>query len=299
MKYKVNFKCIVCVRRVQLSISFLAFIMCLLSPRVLAIHNYGLGQPLNVLAPSGMNLRDAPRGNVLQLIPYGAQIKTLQAKSYMHSERVEGIKGNWVKVNYQGKTGFLFDGFLSSLPAPELNGGNFHEYTLKNLRPVSDLLEINNVPYHIGASIIATQLFEIGSDTVIYHLDGYCEGAMEILSIPNISLEEAYLVARAMYNEAYVTSLKEVMTGNYDVVDQVAGFEARSQSEFDGGLQLEALKGFVLNGISETGNIYDNAENIGTVNDFYFCSLLFVSCHFDITIRKHNNRVFLIGNGGC
>ena len=74
-----------------------------------SIQSYAAGQQLNVLTSSGMNLRDAPKGTVLQKIPYGARIKTLQAKSTANPETIEGIQGNWVKVEYNGAMGFLFD----------------------------------------------------------------------------------------------------------------------------------------------------------------------------------------------
>ena len=166
-----------------------------------SIQSYTAGQQLNVLASSGMNLRDAPKGTVLQKIPYGARIKTLQAKSTTNPETIEGIQGNWVKVEYNGAMGFLFDGFLSTLPAPEVNGANLHSYAKKWMNPLSELIEIDYHRYNMGPSVRATQLFKLKSDTIVYFSDVYCEGGTEILSIPTISLEEANLLARANFTE--------------------------------------------------------------------------------------------------
>lgn len=262
---------------IQRKIQLLMIGMCMLSLQALAIRNYGSGQQLNVLAPSGMNLRDAPEGNVLQRIPYGSQIKTLQAKSTMHAKTIEGIQGNWVKVEYNGKTGFLFDGFLSSLPAPELNSTNLHDYAMQRMRPMSALLEINHRRDDAEHAILSTQLFKLNADTVIYFIDAYYEGSTEILSMPDISLEEAYLIGKAIFNEVYETTLKELPT-----LTEVENF------------QLDALKGFVLNGVS-----WDLADSQnGPVNDFYFCPLSRY-CFYEISIRRNNNRVFLTAGGGC
>jgi len=250
-----------------------------LSKQSFSIQSYTAGQTLNVLASSGMNLRDAPKGTVLQKIPYGARIKTLQAKSTINPETIEGIQGNWVKVEYNGAMGFLFDGFLSTLPAPEVNGANLHLYAKKWMNPLSELIEIDYHRYNMGPSVRATQLFKLKSDTVVYFSDVYYEGGTEILSIPNISLEEAYLLAKANFAEIYETTIK-------------AGPEAM---ESDITYQPDALTRFVLNGISE---VEDGNGNVSEVKDFYTCPLI-NGCYFEITIRKHDNRIFIIAGGGC
>lgn len=243
------------------------------------IDSYSSGQQLNVLAISGMNLRDAPKGNVLKKIPYGARIKTLQSKDNTNPETIEGIQGNWVKVDFNGATGFLFDGFLSTLPAPEINGADLHLYAKKWMSPLSDYLEIDYHRFNMGPSVRATQLFKLKSDTVVYFSDAYYEGGTEILSIPNISLEEAYLLAKANFAEIYETTIK-------------AGPEAM---ESDITYQPDALTRFILNGISE---VEDGNGNVSEVKDFYTCPLI-NGCYFEITIRKHDNRVFIIAGGGC
>ncbi len=250
-----------------------------LSKHSFSIQYYTAGQQLNVLATSGMNLRDAPKGTVLQKIPYGSRIKTLQAKSTTNLETIEGIQGNWVKVEYNGAVGFLFDGFLSTLPAPESNGADLHSYAKKWMNSISELMEIDYHRFNMGPSVRATQLFKLKSDTVVYFSDVYYEGGTQILSIPNVSLEEAYLVAKACYAEIYETTLK--------------ASPAMLESEAD--YQPQALKGFVLNGVSE---VEDGQGNVSEVKDFYFCPLL-DGCYFEVTIRRHNNRVFLIAGGGC
>jgi hypothetical protein len=73
-----------------------------------------------------MNLHDAPKGTVLQKIPYGARVTTLQAKSTANSETIEGIQGNWVKVEYNGAGNVYKNPSKRNPIAPEVNGANLH-----------------------------------------------------------------------------------------------------------------------------------------------------------------------------
>jgi hypothetical protein len=264
---------------VVLRIVMLTMVLSIVSNHSLAIHSYPAGQTLNVLATSGMNLRDAPKGTVLQKIPYGARVKTLQAKSSANPEIVEGIQGNWVKVDYNGTIGFLFDGFLSTLPAPELNGANLLAYTQRAFVELSSQLPINFIEDSDGSGMLSTQLFQAGKDTVVYFADQYYEGLTEYISIPNISMEEGYLLIRAAFAEWYSETLTGLQKGTFAPVD----------------FQVDALQKFVLN-----GSVYRQNEAGETIEvlGYYFCPLG-AGCSYEITIRIHENRVFISAGGGC
>lgn len=244
-----------------------------------AINSYESGEILHVLAVSGMNLRDAPKGNVLKKIPYGARIKTLQAKSTTNSETIEGIEGNWVKVDFSGATGFLFDGFLSTLPAPELNGRNLLAYAERSFGRVSSQLPISYIENTEGASVLSTQLFLTGRDTFVYYADQYYEGLTEFLSIPNISIEEGYLLIRAAFGDWYAETIRGLNDGSYSAKDY----------------QMEPLTKFVLNG---TVLRHSATQEDVEVPAFYHC-LLGSGCSYEITIRMFENRVFISAGGGC
>jgi hypothetical protein len=254
-------------------------VLSIVSFHSLAIQNYTTGQALNVLASSGMNLRDAPKGTVLQKIPYGARVKALHAKSNANAETVEGIKGNWVKVEYNGATGFLFDGFLSALPVPELNGANLLAYTQRAFDKLSSQLPINYIEDSNGPAILSTQLFQAGKDTVVYFADQYYEGLTEFISIPNISLEEGYLLIRALFAEWYSETSTGLQSGTF------------AQEDF----KPEALNKFVLN-----GSVYRQNEAGADIElpGYYYCPLG-SGCSYEITIRMHENRVFISAGGGC
>lgn len=78
-------------------------------------------QSVNVMAFSGLKMRAAPNlnGQLLVVVPYGERVDVIEKSDI--EERIEWITGNWIKVNYEGIEGFVFDGFTSDLPVPSFN----------------------------------------------------------------------------------------------------------------------------------------------------------------------------------
>lgn len=75
---------------------------------------------LYVFSISGLNMRDEPStsSKVLEMVPYGSKITVLDTVSKIQA--IDNYRGYFIKAAYNGRTGYLFDGFLSSLPAPDL-----------------------------------------------------------------------------------------------------------------------------------------------------------------------------------
>lgn len=81
-----------------------------------------------VISTTGLNFREAPKAdsNILLTIPFGTKVKVTGKKSFRidtigsygfnNSESNESSKiniiGNWLKVTYKEKTGYLFDAYL-------------------------------------------------------------------------------------------------------------------------------------------------------------------------------------------
>ena len=83
------------------------------------------GETLNVWAVSGLNMRDKPdaKATKVSTIPYGAKVvvqPNIGLKIPFEVEEFKGfiVKGYWLLVKYGNTEGFVFDGFLSRLPAP-------------------------------------------------------------------------------------------------------------------------------------------------------------------------------------
>ena len=260
---------------------FLSVSIFLIPITFFGIKEYSSGQLLNVLATSGMNLRDAPKGAVLQKIPYGARIKTLQAKSTTNPETIEGIQGNWVKVEYNGATGFLFDGFLSTLPAPELSNHDLFEYLKQNFTRISGL--ITTYAYEtpeVGFESNSVALFGLAKDTIAYTaFDQADRFQTETVAFPGVSAEEAYLVARAMLLDSYQSTSDLVRNGELD------------GEEFN---QI-ALNSFVLNG----KQTFTNEDGEEYEKEVYYTVSLRLSCTFGITIHEVGGCAFIRLSYGC
>jgi len=87
-----------------------------------------------IWAISGLNMRQAPNLNSKKIItiPYGGAVKIIEKNTASPILKVNlqpeisfgkgkipaiQIEGNWTKVRYKDKIGYVFDGFLSKLPA--------------------------------------------------------------------------------------------------------------------------------------------------------------------------------------
>lgn len=74
-----------------------------------------------VVAYSGLNLRASPTGygEVLDVIDFGEQVRIVEGELLESSStKIGWVEGNWVKVEYDGYIGFVFDGFLNPMPLP-------------------------------------------------------------------------------------------------------------------------------------------------------------------------------------
>jgi uncharacterized protein YgiM (DUF1202 family) len=84
---------------------------------------YNPGESLTVFIEAGLNLRDKPDINskVIVRVPYGQKVTVLENTKKPVPFKFDNIDGHWVYAEYEGKKGYIFDGYLSTLPAPELS----------------------------------------------------------------------------------------------------------------------------------------------------------------------------------
>jgi hypothetical protein len=253
--------------------SFLIFISL---NQVFAIDSYQANESLNVLTLSGIKLRDKPGGTVLQSIPFASKVVTLEPKNNNFPVTVEGIKGSWVKVSFNGKIGFVFDGFLSRLPAPSLTDANLRAYVKREFKMISEELPLTYLENSdLGGSGSNVFLFEWQGKQCAYEYHYYYEGGGENVAISGISMEEAYLLVRIIEREAYEYAIKEM--------EHPEGFDKRPYTEF------------ILNGTS-----YETHDD-GSVTekqDFYTCDLA-SGCDYALIITKHEKFVLINIDGGC
>lgn len=99
-----------------------------------------------VNASSGLSLRSGTNltSKKILTLPYGAQVQFVSAPPHTQMI-VSGTTGEMIEVNYQGATGFAFNGYLTSL-APPQNNESIEAYSKRistPQRPVFIKKEVN------------------------------------------------------------------------------------------------------------------------------------------------------------
>ena len=126
----------------------ITFIFCLL---IIGIQTTSATPPFNnnqeatVVAPSGLSLRLEPgtEAKAIYTIEFGETVTVLNNETTAClADRYEWMDGSWIKVEYAGMEGYVFDGFLSTLPLP-FHEGEFCIEELDFITPVENWFENN------------------------------------------------------------------------------------------------------------------------------------------------------------
>ena len=176
----------------------------------LAVSNFAViyksGDRLRVLS-SSLAFRDNPsfKGKLNWVIPYGHKIKVVRKTGKVLT--IEGIRGQWVEVIHQGQKGFVFDGYLSQLPAPPFKCESYRQYGEKKLGKIGRVKTTvvrghmddkdpskNKYPYE------GKNLQKFGRNAWIESHFIYDPQGIEVtitrFYLDKVSLEEGFLIAR-------------------------------------------------------------------------------------------------------
>ena len=196
----------------------------LMSVPCFGIIDYQPYDSLFIWAESGLNMREhsSSSAKVVTKIPFGAGVKCMGEKSWHEyvygsqkiqdkTETSEGkpvqvtLKGNWVKVKYDGYEGYVFDAYLSKLKPPQKRNGNTYlfEYFKEACNSLT-YLEQRKLTSESGRNKV---LFSNGG----FLTEHYNKAGLSFqMSIPDFSIEEAYLLIRRLDNYAVtITQDKE------------------------------------------------------------------------------------------
>ena len=114
----------------------------------------------NVSANSGLNLRVTPgNGFVIKKLYLGDRVEIVEDIDCLgYPERIEWVDGEWLRVKHDGDFGYVFSGYLTSLPIPYSEG----EYTngLSILRPFEAWIENNFDTQAANDTLIGSTLYE-------------------------------------------------------------------------------------------------------------------------------------------
>ena len=90
------------------------------------------GDTLTVVCKSGANLRDSNSISSSKIagIPFGGKViaRTTDCCLYFISDTFDNRYGSWIKVEYQGKVGYLFSGFVTKLKLPNIDFASINCY---------------------------------------------------------------------------------------------------------------------------------------------------------------------------
>ncbi len=92
-------------------------------------------QTLFVATPSGLSLREQPNkeSKRIELLPYGFLIENIAKdengwpKSY-NPQTIDGYESDWIKVTYNGHTGYIFRGYTIPIPPPKESDTSLLKY---------------------------------------------------------------------------------------------------------------------------------------------------------------------------
>lgn len=165
------------------------------------------GDQLFVVARSGLSLRIEPGSNqdLITIIPYGEIVQVLEPDSTLMEENINWVRGHWVPVHYNGKIGYVFDGYLSPLRLPSYS----FEKTQSDLDLIYPLESWVSVHLHaIGNQDTVTtdyydqvtQSYESGD-----HLTRMNAGNLYKvkLNLTDVRIMDAYHLLKSMLNNKY------------------------------------------------------------------------------------------------
>ncbi len=175
-----------------------------------AITGYNAGDPLKVLAQSGLVLREKPdpAGAKILTISYGDTVTVLKeglrkTKNTVVVFKGYSINGFWVKVRTaDNKEGWVFDGYLSRYTAPiqQEYAGETGDYSMLELyimettKPKGKRIDLPKVESRYTRY---KQLFANGTEVMVDEGDG--GAAYTVTFNKGTTIEEAYLIGKAYW----------------------------------------------------------------------------------------------------
>ena len=168
------------------------------------------GKSLKVWLLDGVNLKSGPAENskTLANIPYGAVVKPVKSGGEPKASTVDfntdalkepyRLNGKWTKVEFKGKQGYVFDGYLSAMPALEIDDHGFAETEDAYLKRNYGVLKIAKRVPKKGAKETSIY-YKNGAVTSETSFDGCTDHK---LLLKNISLDEAMLFEKVLYKNA-------------------------------------------------------------------------------------------------
>jgi hypothetical protein len=198
--------------------SSLIFLLLLSVQPLSAIGDYQPGDTLYIWAISGLTLREGPSKDAAKMItvPYGTAL-VVQNYAGNHGTTIEAVPGfkngaaqteavifggDFAAVTFKGKTGYVFDGYLSKMPALRYitHPGNptpvFEDHVSWATRNFGLLRHTQTGVFEYGSPHASKWVFGNG---ITIDIRGEKNGWTRVI-LPDASMEEAFLVFSYLWN---------------------------------------------------------------------------------------------------
>lgn len=186
-------------------VAMIVFLSCMILSLAQAT-NKEQGSTLNVTAESGLKMRSTPSldGKLIQVIPFGEAVTVVNSNSE-NEEQIEWIAGNWIEVEYDGISGYVFDGFLNQLATPTYA----FERTVDDMDLIYPLMawaeyryDDISAPDTVFNGTVTKLIQPMTSGTVLKKYDDPYLFKIDV-ELENIRVMDAYQLLHSMLNEKY------------------------------------------------------------------------------------------------
>ncbi|MCX6319098.1 MAG: SH3 domain-containing protein [Bacteroidetes bacterium] len=165
-----------------------------------------------VAAKTGLSMREKPEAGskVLDKIPYGTKVTTINEDSAWKEIITENMTGYWKKVKFNNKTGYIIDSYLFPWPPPKLaTVKDMKQYLVQNgaiAGPKVVTRSGNASEMTEGGWELTKQLYKNGGE---YHeFFGY-EYNSNTYFLPGFSIQQGFLLCRLIAEFKQVFGEKE------------------------------------------------------------------------------------------
>lgn len=196
-------------------------------------------------------MRETPAATakVIEKIPYGTKVTTLDDDGEWKEIATEGLVGYWRKVKYNNKTGYIVDSYLFPWPPPKKGTvTTMKQYLAQTSLPFGAKLvnrsgnapelsesgwELTKQLYKNGAELHSYMAYEYGSDTYF---------------LPGFSLQQGFLLVRLLdefkdvfaEKDEFPTKSKKIDKGD-DGVYEIKVTKTVEDDEYSGPFNIEKI----------------------------------------------------------
>jgi len=155
-------------------------------------------QRLYVLSNT-LSLRNKPslKSKRLNVIKYSSYVFAAKTQGIPKKLTVTGIRGQWLKVRFNNQIGYVFDGFISTYPAPSLSSKSLKKYVNRYFRKIGNIKTRRSGKNQV----VKTQRYTRGVSLETLHTT--VAGTVykeDHIVISGISLGTGFLLARALFS---------------------------------------------------------------------------------------------------